>query len=64
MLFINKVLLDLYQITKQKNRIMKAVKTFVLVFKSGRRDKFFAIKKIDLKEMCNWTLVEKCIEIK
>lgn len=43
---------------------MKAVKTFVLVFKSGRRDKFFAIKKIDLKEMCNWTLVEKCIEIK
>ena len=25
MLFINKVLLDLYQITKQKNRIMKTI---------------------------------------
>ena len=38
------------------------MKSFILIFKSGRRDRFFATKKSDLKNMCNWSLVVKVIE--
>ncbi len=41
---------------------MKAVKTVVLVFKSGRRDKFFYTKFNDLKSMCNWENVVEIIK--
>lgn len=43
---------------------MKNVKTFVVVFKSGRRDRFFAYSLKDLKNMCNWDNVDKVIEVK
>jgi hypothetical protein len=39
-------------------------KTFVVEFKSGRRDKFFAKDKSELNKMLNISLVKKIFEIK
>lgn len=42
---------------------MSTVKTFIIEFKSGRRDRVFAKDIQDLKTMCNYELVVRIEEV-